>query len=176
MAFHVLSATPSLPPPPRHMSDAAIVTCALCNRVATMACAMSLESPTASCRIQGGTLLTSKIVQIMKGAVNTIFLGKKTLSLDVISQFQVKLAGSEQKFHVLERFIFANADRLGQTIIFVRTRETARVLHDVCLSPFSSMAQHAFLVNCSSCVASTQSDAWCCKAWRHRHDCICMHT
>jgi superfamily II DNA/RNA helicase len=64
-------------------------------------------------------------------AANKVFLEKESLSLDVIKQFRVEVAGPDQKFHVLERFIFANADRLGQTIIFVHSRRTARELHEV---------------------------------------------
>jgi hypothetical protein len=44
-------------------------------------------------------------------AAHQVFLEKEDLSLDVIKQFRVELAGPDQKFHILERFIFANAVR-----------------------------------------------------------------
>lgn len=46
-------------------------------------------------------------------------------------QFRVDVRGPEQKMDILRRFIFSNADRLGQTIIFVHTRASARELHEV---------------------------------------------
>lgn len=54
---------------------------------------------------------------------------KEDLSLDVIRQYKVSVPTREAKIDVLRSYVFPNADRLGQTIVFVRTREMARRLH-----------------------------------------------
>lgn len=58
-----------------------------------------------------------------------VFLAKEQLSLDVIKQCRVKCPTVVDKQKVLREMIFPNCEKLGQTIIFVRTRETARSLH-----------------------------------------------
>lgn len=60
---------------------------------------------------------------------NQVFVPKEELSLDVIAQYNVSCPGKDDKVKVLKDMIFPNCERLGQTIIFVRTRETARTLH-----------------------------------------------
>ena len=60
---------------------------------------------------------------------NQIFLPAHELSLDVIKQHCVKVVSNDQKDMLLKEKIFPLCDKIGQTIIFVRTREGARRLH-----------------------------------------------
>eukprot|EP00803_Ostreobium_quekettii_P008204 evm.model.scf_1907.5 EVM.evm.TU.scf_1907.5 scf_1907:24284-27396(+) len=60
---------------------------------------------------------------------NEVFLPKEELSLDVIKQYRVNVPYKDDKVWVLLQQILPNCEKLGQTIIFVRTREMARVLH-----------------------------------------------
>ena len=58
-----------------------------------------------------------------------MFVPKEELSLDVIAQYNVRCPSREAKAAVLKEQIFPNCEKLGQTIIFVRTRDAARQLH-----------------------------------------------
>ncbi|KAI7839653.1 hypothetical protein COHA_006462 [Chlorella ohadii] len=62
---------------------------------------------------------------------NQVFIPKEELSLDVIKQYRVCCPRGADKVKVLKDMIFPLCEKLGQTIIFVRTRETARSLHAV---------------------------------------------
>lgn len=68
---------------------------------------------------------------------NHVFVPKEDLSLDVIKQYKVVVPHSEpmgineHKIDVLRNQVFPNAEKLGQTIIFVERRETARKLHQI---------------------------------------------
>jgi len=66
--------------------------------------------------------------KIVPGA-NHVFIEKEDLSLDVIKQYKVICPSVIDKTKVLKDMIFPLCEKLGQTIIFVRTRETARALH-----------------------------------------------
>ena len=66
--------------------------------------------------------------KIVPGA-NHVFIEKEDLSLDVIKQYKVVCPSVGSKTTVLKDMIFPLCEKLGQTIIFVRTRETARALH-----------------------------------------------
>lgn len=66
--------------------------------------------------------------KIVPGA-NQVFVPKESLSLDVIKQYRVVCPTASSKVKVLSDMIFPQCEKLGQTIIFVRTRETARALH-----------------------------------------------
>lgn len=61
---------------------------------------------------------------------NHVFVQKEQLSLDVIQQYNVVCTSRDSKTGVLRSQIFPNCEKLGQTIIFVRSRDTARCLHD----------------------------------------------
>ena len=69
-----------------------------------------------------------------------VFLQKEQLSLDVIKQCRVKCPAAVDKQKVLKEMIFPNCERLGQTIVFVTTRQNAHTLHRVVraisMSPF----------------------------------------
>lgn len=60
---------------------------------------------------------------------NYIFVDKEQLSLDVIRQYQIVLPDARSKIDVLKDRIFPAAEKLGQSIIFVRTRGSASELH-----------------------------------------------
>eukprot|EP00210_Caulerpa_lentillifera_P003694 g3527.t1 len=60
---------------------------------------------------------------------NFVFLPKEQLSLDVIKQYKVEVPSRQDKYDVLSQKIFPNCEKLGQTIIFVRSRNYARILH-----------------------------------------------
>lgn len=60
---------------------------------------------------------------------NQVFVPKEQLSLDVIKQYRVRVPSRDAKVVVLKDKVFPAAEKLGQSIIFVKTRETARDLH-----------------------------------------------
>lgn len=60
-----------------------------------------------------------------------MFVPKEQLSLDVIKQYRVKVPNRRFKYKVLSEMIFPNCEKLGQTIIFVRSRKWARNLHQL---------------------------------------------
>lgn len=62
---------------------------------------------------------------------NQVFVKKEELSLDVIKQYCVKCPKDADKVSVLKDRIFPSAEKLGQTIIFVRTRASASNLHRI---------------------------------------------
>lgn len=70
-----------------------------------------------------------KFAQKIVPDANHVFIEKEELSLDVIKQYRVTCPDVETKVKVLKDTIFPLCEKLGQTIIFVRTRETARSLH-----------------------------------------------
>jgi ATP-dependent RNA helicase DDX19/DBP5 len=61
---------------------------------------------------------------------NKVFVPREVLSLDVIKQYRVACPTVAAKEAVLKDLIFPNCEKLGQTIIFVRSREMVRRLHD----------------------------------------------
>ena len=60
---------------------------------------------------------------------NEVYVPREQLSLEVIKPFRVTCPSQSAKVRVLADMIFPQCERLGQTIIFVRTRDTARALH-----------------------------------------------
>lgn len=67
-------------------------------------------------------------MKVVPGA-NQVFVPREQLSLDVIKQYRVVCPEPLAKVAVLKDAIFPQCEKLGQTIIFVRTRDTARALH-----------------------------------------------
>ncbi len=61
---------------------------------------------------------------------NKVFVPREVLSLDVIKQYRVECPNTAAKESVLKDMIFPAAEKLGQSIIFVKTRERARKLHE----------------------------------------------
>ncbi|KAL3138207.1 hypothetical protein ABBQ38_005428 [Trebouxia sp. C0009 RCD-2024] len=68
---------------------------------------------------------------IVGGTANQVYLRKEQLSLDVIKQCRVRCPTPQDKQKVLREMIFPNCEKLGQTIIFVTTRQNAHTLHRV---------------------------------------------
>ena len=62
---------------------------------------------------------------------NQVFVPKESLSLDVIKQYNVACPSPADKARVLQEQIFPNCEKLGQTIIFTRTRAEAARLHQL---------------------------------------------
>jgi ATP-dependent RNA helicase DDX19/DBP5 len=60
---------------------------------------------------------------------NYIFVEKEALSLDAIKQYKIHCPNPGAKIDVLQNRIFPAAEKLGQSIIFVRTRHSASELH-----------------------------------------------
>ncbi|KAI5067234.1 hypothetical protein GOP47_0017762 [Adiantum capillus-veneris] len=60
---------------------------------------------------------------------NQVFVKKEELSLDVIKQYRVRCPSDAEKVNILKDRIFPAAEKLGQSIIFVRTRASASNLH-----------------------------------------------
>lgn len=72
----------------------------------------------------------SKIVQdLFKGDYNQFFVKKEDLSLQSVKQFKVKVPDELAKIMVIKDRIFELGNKVGQTIIFVRTRRSASMLH-----------------------------------------------
>jgi len=61
---------------------------------------------------------------------NEVIVPKEELSLDKLKQYLVVCPTKQEKTTVLKQRILPQCDKLGQAIIFVRTRENARQLHN----------------------------------------------
>ncbi|KAK7267840.1 hypothetical protein RIF29_20519 [Crotalaria pallida] len=60
---------------------------------------------------------------------NKLFVKKEELSLDAVKQYKVRCPDELSKIEVIRDYIFEIGENVGQTIIFVRTRESAKSLH-----------------------------------------------
>ncbi|KAJ7972299.1 DEAD-box ATP-dependent RNA helicase-like protein [Quillaja saponaria] len=60
---------------------------------------------------------------------NKLFVKKEELSLDAVKQYKVNCPDELSKLEVIKDYIFELGENVGQTIVFVRTRESARMLH-----------------------------------------------
>ncbi|CAL0299353.1 unnamed protein product [Lupinus luteus] len=60
---------------------------------------------------------------------NKLFVKKEELSLDAVKQYIVRCPDELSKIEVIKDYIFEIGENVGQTIIFVRTRESAKMLH-----------------------------------------------
>eukprot|EP00262_Sarcandra_glabra_P007387 TRINITY_DN2014_c0_g1_i3.p1 TRINITY_DN2014_c0_g1~~TRINITY_DN2014_c0_g1_i3.p1 ORF type:complete len:488 (-),score=96.59 TRINITY_DN2014_c0_g1_i3:309-1772(-) len=60
---------------------------------------------------------------------NQLFVKKEELSLDSVKQYKVFCPDESAKIEVIKDKIFELGEKLGQTIIFVRTRNSASMLH-----------------------------------------------
>eukprot|EP00850_Spirogloea_muscicola_P021871 SM000265S09792 [mRNA] locus=s265:79836:83161:- [translate_table: standard] len=72
---------------------------------------------------------------------NMVFIKPNELSLDVIRQYRVRVPSRDAKAEVLRQRIFPAAEKLGQSIIFVRTRESARELHRCSCQPYLTSSE-----------------------------------
>ena len=60
---------------------------------------------------------------------NQMFVKKEELSLQSVKQYKVKCPDELSKILVIKDKIFELGQKLGQTIIFVRTKNSAGMLH-----------------------------------------------
>ncbi|KAK7345229.1 hypothetical protein VNO77_15821 [Canavalia gladiata] len=60
---------------------------------------------------------------------NKLFVKKEELSLDAVKQYKVRCPDELFKIEVIKDYIFEIGENVGQTIIFVRTRNSAKMLH-----------------------------------------------
>jgi ATP-dependent RNA helicase DDX19/DBP5 len=103
-------------------------------------------------------------MQIVPGATR-VLIEKEDLSLDVIKQHKVLVQGDQQKADILKSYILRNADKLGQMIVFVRTRRAADMLTQVlCPSGFAFTCS-AVPGNPGHVKAKARSD----RAWYAQH-------
>lgn len=70
-----------------------------------------------------------------------VFVPKEDLSLDVIKQYRVDCPTVEDKTNLLRDMVLPNCENLGQTIIFVKTRKSAKDLS-------SELTRDGFTVTC----------------------------
>lgn len=70
-----------------------------------------------------------KFAQKVVPGAHEVFVPREDLSLDVIKQYRVVCPTALDKLKVLKEMIFPQCEKLGQTIIFVRSRQQARDLH-----------------------------------------------
>ncbi|KAG4136480.1 hypothetical protein ERO13_D07G008399v2 [Gossypium hirsutum] len=67
--------------------------------------------------------------KIVKGNHNELFVKKEELSLESVIQYKVDCPDELAKVMVIKDQILEFGERIGQTIIFVRTRNSAIILH-----------------------------------------------
>ncbi|XWS55921.1 hypothetical protein CRYUN_Cryun09bG0041600 [Craigia yunnanensis] len=69
------------------------------------------------------------VSKIVKRDHNQLFVKKEELSLESVKQYKVNVPDELSKVMVIKERIFEFGERLGQTIIFVPTRNSASMLH-----------------------------------------------
>uniref|UniRef100_A0A383VSD2 RNA helicase n=1 Tax=Tetradesmus obliquus TaxID=3088 RepID=A0A383VSD2_TETOB len=62
-------------------------------------------------------------------SASQVFVPQQKLSLEVFRQYNVMCLRPAEKLAVMRDMIFPNCEKLGQTIIFVCTKDTSRALH-----------------------------------------------
>lgn len=62
-------------------------------------------------------------------SASQVFVPQQKLSLEVFRQYNVMCLRPAEKLAVMRDMIFPNCEKLGQTMIFVRTKDTSRALH-----------------------------------------------
>ncbi|KAG0494988.1 hypothetical protein HPP92_005982 [Vanilla planifolia] len=70
------------------------------------------------------------VSRVVKGA-NKIFVKKEELTLDKVKQYKVYCPDELAKIEVIKDKIFEFGQKVGQTIIFVQTRDSAKRLHQI---------------------------------------------
>ncbi|XP_004306168.1 PREDICTED: DEAD-box ATP-dependent RNA helicase 38-like [Fragaria vesca subsp. vesca] len=74
-------------------------------------------------------MITKFIPRVMKD-YNQLTLKKEELSLEAVKQYKVYCPDELDKIEVIRSKIFDLGDYIGQTIIFVRSRNSAKMLHE----------------------------------------------
>ncbi|KNA24983.1 hypothetical protein SOVF_010730 [Spinacia oleracea] len=75
---------------------------------------------------------SERVKAFVKSAIqdyNQLFVKKEELSLQSVKQFKVRCPGELEKVQVVREKILELCQKVGQTIIFVRTRNSASYLH-----------------------------------------------
>ena len=70
------------------------------------------------------------VTRIVAKEHNEIFVKKEELSLDAVKQYKVHCPNELAKIEVIKDYIFKIGENVGKTIIFVRTRNSAKMLHE----------------------------------------------
>ncbi|GKV37622.1 hypothetical protein SLEP1_g45627 [Rubroshorea leprosula] len=70
------------------------------------------------------------VQKIVKNDYNQLFVRKEELKLESVKQYKVNVPDELSKVMVIKERILEFGESLGQTIIFVRTRNSVSVLHD----------------------------------------------
>ncbi|XP_061350165.1 DEAD-box ATP-dependent RNA helicase 38-like [Gastrolobium bilobum] len=91
-----------------------------------------IEKVNSNCQVLLFSATLNDIVQnfvsrTVKQDYNTLFV--KELSLDAVKQYKVHCPDELSKIEVKKEYILEIGENLGQTIIFVRTRNSAKMLH-----------------------------------------------
>ncbi|XP_054817093.1 DEAD-box ATP-dependent RNA helicase 38-like [Prosopis cineraria] len=69
------------------------------------------------------------VSRVVKKDHNQLFVKKEELSLQAVKQYKVNCPDELSKIYVIRDYIFEIGENVGQTIIFVRTRNSASMLH-----------------------------------------------
>ena len=69
------------------------------------------------------------VSKIVKRDHNQLFVKKEELSLESVKQYKVNVPDELSKVMVIKERIFEFGECQGQTILFVRTRNSASMLH-----------------------------------------------
>jgi ATP-dependent RNA helicase DDX19/DBP5 len=69
------------------------------------------------------------VTRIVAKEHNEIFVKKGELSLEAVKQYKVHCPDELAKIEVIKDYIFKIGENIGKTIIFVRTTNSAKVLH-----------------------------------------------
>ncbi|KAK4272802.1 hypothetical protein QN277_021307 [Acacia crassicarpa] len=93
-----------------------------------------IERVNANCQV---LLFSATFNEIVKNFVsrtvkkdhNQLFVKKEELSLEAVKQYRVNCLDELSKVEVIKDYIFEIGENVGQTIIFVRTRHSASMLH-----------------------------------------------
>ena len=72
---------------------------------------------------------TRIVTQISVNEYNQLFVKKEELSLDSLKQYKVYCPDERSKIMVIKDKILEMGQKVGQTIIFVKTRNSASMLH-----------------------------------------------
>ncbi|KAH0971525.1 hypothetical protein GBA52_023681 [Prunus armeniaca] len=73
--------------------------------------------------------VTNFVSKVIKGSGNKLFVKKEELSLEGVKQYKVYCPDELTKIEIIKSKIFELGENLGQRIIFVRTKNSARMLH-----------------------------------------------
>ncbi|KAK4281580.1 hypothetical protein QN277_013053 [Acacia crassicarpa] len=69
------------------------------------------------------------VSRVVKKDHNQLFVKKEELSLQAVKQYKVNCPDELSKIYVIRDYIFEIGENVGQTIVFVRTRNSASMLH-----------------------------------------------